>query len=155
MDVRVGTERQQRRGSIAEEIGDAIEERHRGIEHPATLGGSRRRNSRSHSRSRRGSLRLPAQRHQFRVSKQLHNSGWRPPAVNAATPGAALRSKHMLCQAIDVHDPEGLIDNWLMTPQGQDALTKIGLWLEHPSATKGWSHWQTVPPGSGNRVFYP
>jgi hypothetical protein len=83
------------------------------------------------------------------------NSGWRPPAVNAATPGAAVRSKHMSCQAIDVHDLDGLIDNWLMGPAGQAALAEIGLWLEHPSSTKGWSHWQIVPPASGNRVFYP
>jgi hypothetical protein len=83
------------------------------------------------------------------------NSGWRPPQVNAATPGAALRSKHMTCQAIDVHDPEGLIDAWLMTSPGLQTLAELGLWLEHPSSTKNWSHWQTVPPGSGNRVFYP
>lgn len=91
----------------------------------------------------------------IQVEAPAVNSGWRPPAVNAATKGAAVRSKHMACQAIDVHDPDGLIDNWLMTPQGQDALAKVGLWMEHPSATKGWSHWQTVPPASGNRVFYP
>jgi hypothetical protein len=83
------------------------------------------------------------------------NSGWRPPAVNAATPGAAVKSKHLRCQAIDIYDPEGLIDAWCMKDAGLQALAEIGLWLEHPSSTKGWSHWQTVPPASGNRVFYP
>src|SRR3972149_9916411 len=43
------------------------------------------------------------------------NSGWRPPAINAAIPTAALASKHMLGQACDLHDPGGDIDEWCMT----------------------------------------
>lgn len=81
------------------------------------------------------------------------NSGWRPAAVNAATVGAALRSKHMTAQAIDISDPEGDLDNWCV--QHLEVLERLGLWLEHPSATKGWCHVQTVAPRSGNRVFYP
>lgn len=83
------------------------------------------------------------------------SSGWRPPDINAGTPGAAVRSKHVICRAVDLYDPDGDIDEWCMTAVGQAALTECGIWLEHPSATKGWSHWQTVPPGSGRRVFYP
>lgn len=83
------------------------------------------------------------------------NSGWRPPAVNAATKGAATNSKHMLGLAVDVHDPDGKIDAWLMTDAGQQALKDVGIWIEHPDATPGWSHWQIVQPGSGRRVFYP
>lgn len=83
------------------------------------------------------------------------NSGWRPPAVNAATPNAAAMSKHMLGQAIDLADPEGDLDEWLMGDIGQAAMTRIGLWHEHPAATKGWAHLQTVPPRSGRRTFYP
>lgn len=83
------------------------------------------------------------------------SSGWRPPDVNAGTPGAAPRSKHLLCRAVDLYDPDGDIDEWCMSTAGQAAMTEVGIWLEHPSATKGWSHWQTVPPGSGRRVFYP
>lgn len=82
------------------------------------------------------------------------SSGWRPAAVNAATPGAALRSKHMTCQAVDFYDPDGDLDEWLLHG-GQKVLIDLGLWLEHPAATKGWAHVQTVPPRSGNRVFYP
>lgn len=82
-------------------------------------------------------------------------SGWRPPAVNGATAGAAPNSKHMTGQACDVYDPDGDLDEWLMTPDGQQALEEIGLWMESPSATKGWAHVQTIPPRSGNRVFYP
>ena len=80
-------------------------------------------------------------------------SGWRPPGINAATPGAAPRSKHMLGQAIDITDPEGDLDEWCM--DHQDILQTIGVWLEHPSATKGWCHLQIVPPKSGKRVFHP
>lgn len=83
------------------------------------------------------------------------SSGWRPPSLNAKTPGAAPNSKHMTGQAVDVYDPEGDLDEWLMTDAGQQALLQLGLWMEHPSATKGWCHLQTVPPRSGRRVFYP
>lgn len=83
------------------------------------------------------------------------SSGWRPPAFNATVAGAAVNSKHMTGKAIDLYDPEGDLDDWLMTGEGLAALTALGLWLEHPSATKGWAHVQTVPPGSRRRVFYP
>jgi hypothetical protein len=81
------------------------------------------------------------------------NSGWRPPAVNANTPNAALKSKHMTGQAVDLSDPEGDLDEWCM--ENQDLLQQEGLWLEHPSATKGWCHLQSVAPKSQKRVFYP
>jgi len=81
------------------------------------------------------------------------NSGWRPPAVNAATPNAAPRSRHMTGQAIDIADPEGDLDQYCL--DHILVLQKIGLWLEDPSSTKGWSHWQIVPPKSMKRVFYP
>jgi len=81
------------------------------------------------------------------------NSGWRPAAVNASVPNAAVRSKHMTGQAIDISDPDGDLDDWCTTHQV--TLTSIGLWLEHPASTKGWCHVQIVPPKSGNRVFYP
>jgi hypothetical protein len=80
-------------------------------------------------------------------------SGWRPPAVNARVPGAALRSKHLTGQAVDLFDPAGDVDDWCMAHQ--ERLAAVGLWLEHPAATKGWCHLQSVAPKSGNRVFYP
>lgn len=58
-------------------------------------------------------------------------------------------------QAIDLADPEGLLDDWLMSDTGLDAMGAIGLWMEHPAATKGWTHLQSIPPASGRRVFYP
>ena len=81
------------------------------------------------------------------------NSGWRPAAVNAATPGAAPFSQHMLCRAVDLSDPEGDLDNFLFSCTQN--LLDLVLWMEHPASTKGWCHVQTVPPKSGNLVFYP
>lgn len=85
--------------------------------------------------------------------RNLVNSGWRPPAINAATPNAAVRSHHMTGRAVDVSDPYNTLDKWCMTNQGR--LAEIGLWLEHPTATPGWCHLQIVAPKSGHRVFYP
>ena len=87
------------------------------------------------------------------VTGTLVSSGWRPAAVNAKTAGAAARSKHMTCQACDIYDPDGMIDDWAM--EHLTVLEQAGLWLEHPSATKNWAHFQTVAPKSGKRVFYP
>ena len=106
-------------------------------------------------------LRINAQETVIRINTLLGyfgesrdiTSGWRPPAVNAATTGAAPLSKHMTCQAIDVKDPEGDLDEWCLTHP--EILGKIGLWQEHPASTKGWTHLQTVSPKSGKRVFYP
>jgi hypothetical protein len=61
----------------------------------------------------------------------------------------------MTGQACDLFDPEGDIDDWAMSEPGQKVLTDLGLWLEHPSATKGWRHVQSIPPMSKRRVFYP
>lgn len=83
----------------------------------------------------------------------LSHSGWRPPEVNAVTPGAAKASRHMTGQADDLHDPRGYLDAWCMA--NQKKLAEIGLWLESPTATLGWCHVQTVPPKSGRRVFIP
>lgn len=88
-------------------------------------------------------------------TKTIVSSGWRPPEVNAITPGAAAKSKHMTGMAIDLYDPDGDLDDWLMTDDGQRVLKDLGLWMEHPSATKGWAHLQSAPPRSGRRVFYP
>ena len=86
-------------------------------------------------------------------SQRKVTSGYRPASVNAAIPNAAKKSNHMLCKACDLEDVDGKLDKWCM--DNLHVLTEIGLWLEHPSATKTWCHIQTVPPKSGNRVFYP
>lgn len=81
------------------------------------------------------------------------NSGWRPAWYNATVLNAAPKSKHITGQAIDLYDPEGSLDEFLMENRPQ--LVEHGLYMEHPLATKGWCHLQTVAPRSGNRVFYP
>lgn len=83
------------------------------------------------------------------------NSGWRPPKLNATVPGAAAHSHHMTGKAIDLGDDDGTLDAWLMSMPGQKALVDARLWMEHPSATPRWTHLQSVPPGSGRRVFNP
>jgi hypothetical protein len=81
------------------------------------------------------------------------NSGWRPAWYNATVPGAALKSKHITGEAIDLADPEGALDEYLhVRPK---TLEEYGLYMEHPLATKGWCHLQSVAPRSGNRIFYP
>lgn len=82
-------------------------------------------------------------------------SGWRPPSYNATVPGAAPRSKHMLGLAADIYDPDGDLDEWLMSAQGQQVMADLGIWHEHPASTRGWAHVQCVPPRSGRRTFYP
>jgi hypothetical protein len=83
----------------------------------------------------------------------LVSSGWRPPLVNASTPGASTTSLHMTGQALDLFDPRGAIDRWMLSsPQ---PLIDLGLWVEDSSHTPGWAHIQTRPPRSGNRFFMP
>jgi len=89
------------------------------------------------------------------VRKSNLTSGWRPPSVNATTKGAAVNSLHMTGQAVDVYDPDGDFDEWLMSDRGQQAMKDLGIWHEHPAATKGWTHLQSKPPKSGRRTFYP
>jgi hypothetical protein len=81
------------------------------------------------------------------------SSGYRPAAVNAKVKGAAKKSNHMACLAVDFKDVDGSIDKFCM--DNLHILEACGLWLEHPEATPGWCHLQCVPPKSGNRVFKP
>lgn len=87
------------------------------------------------------------------VNRTVISSGWRPPQINSQVKGAAVRSKHMTAQACDLYDPDGTIDDWLM--DNQPAMEEMGIWSEHPSASKGWAHVQIVPPSSKKRIFYP
>ncbi len=62
-------------------------------------------------------------------------------------------SNHKQGLAVDIYDPAGSIDRWCCTHLA--ALAECGIWIEHPDATRGWSHWQCVPPRSGSRIFKP
>ena len=68
-------------------------------------------------------------------------------------PIGAPHSAHKEGKAVDRYDPDGLIDKWCFA--NQDRLESCGIYLEHPDATKGWSHWSTKAPASGRVVFYP
>lgn len=87
------------------------------------------------------------------VNRTVISSGWRPPQINKQVKNAAIRSKHMTGQACDLYDPEGAIDDWLMDNLANDP--SLGLYMEHPSATKGWAHVQIIPPASKKVCFYP
>ena len=78
-------------------------------------------------------------------------SGWRPRTVNVLVPGAAIKSNHILGCAVDLEDMDGELDAYCMA--NKHVLEDFELYLEHPESTIGWCHLQTVPPGSGNRVF--
>lgn len=66
-----------------------------------------------------------------------------------------LPSKHQSAEAVDLADPDGDLDQWLL--DNQRLLEACGLWIEHPAATRGHCHLQSAPPkgGSRRRVFYP
>lgn len=68
-------------------------------------------------------------------------------------PIGAPKSAHKQGLAVDLHDPDGRIDDWLV--RHQLALKPFGLFFEHPTATRGWSHWTIRAPKSGRRFFYP
>jgi hypothetical protein len=90
------------------------------------------------------------------------NSGWRPPSLNAATPGAAPLSKHMEGLAVDIGDKEGNLARWVLSHL--DDMKRLGLFFENFCWTRtmaglsdigGWVHFQIVPPKSGHRIFIP
>lgn len=83
----------------------------------------------------------------------LVSSGWRPPSVNAATPGAAKKSKHMLGLACDITDSDGSLWKWVI--ENLALLQQLGIYLEDRRWTPNWVHFQLGPPGSGKRIFVP
>lgn len=92
------------------------------------------------------------------ITGTLLTSGWRPAAYNATIPNASPSSLHIFCKAADLYDPHGEIDEWALDEAGREhggALGELGLWLEHPAATRRWCHVQLQPPRSGRRVFLP
>jgi hypothetical protein len=119
----------------------------RELVHPEELTPQLRRNAASTVAAANQLLRLAG------ATIWVVNSGWRPPAINACIPNASPRSRHITCEAIDLGDDDGALDAWCMAHL--DTLAVLGLWLEHPRATPGWCHVQTVPPRSGRRVFCP
>lgn len=75
--------------------------------------------------------------------------GFRPQDCTIGAP----KSSHKEALAVDRYDPNSDIDDWCMA--NQDKLEACGIYIEHPSATAGWSHWTIKAPRSGRRVFFP
>ena len=67
--------------------------------------------------------------------------------------GAGDSSSHCTGEGVDRFDPDGKIDEWCL--KNPEKLKLCGIYIEHPSVTKGWSHWTIRAPKSGNRYFYP
>lgn len=85
------------------------------------------------------------------VSGQTYG-GFRPQDC----PQGASGSSHKEALAVDRYDPHGDIDAWCMlNAEAGGKLEQCGIYIEHPAATPGWSHWTLRRPGSGNRVFRP
>lgn len=81
------------------------------------------------------------------------NSGWRPPSINENTPGAAAKSRHMIGLAVDIADTDGAIMNWVLNNLA--LMKELGVYLEDWRWTPTWTHFQIVPPKSGNRILIP
>ncbi len=86
--------------------------------------------------------------------------GFRPQNCAIGAPHSA----HKEGRAVDLYDPTGAIDSWILLDfeacnlsghPDKAALVRYGLYIEHPEATPGWSHWSTQAPGSGKRIFRP
>jgi hypothetical protein len=75
--------------------------------------------------------------------------GFRPQDCPEGAPG----SSHKDALAVDRYDPIGEIDAWCM--RNLNILELCGIYIEHPSATCGWSHWTIRAPKSGRRAFFP
>lgn len=80
-------------------------------------------------------------------------SGWRPPSLNASTPGAATHSKHMLGLAVDIEDKDGKLMKWVLN--NLKLMQELGLYLEDFRWTPNWVHFGLGAPGSGKRIFVP
>ena len=62
-----------------------------------------------------------------------------------------MKSRHLIGAAVDVSDPKLELTAWLKAnPQH---LELAELWCEE--GNKNWTHFQIVPPASGNRWFLP
>ena len=81
------------------------------------------------------------------------DSGWRPSAVNDSTSNAAVHSKHLSAEAVDLPDADRTLASWCA--DNLDIAKEIGIWFEDFRWTPHWVHCQIVPPKSGRRVFIP
>lgn len=81
------------------------------------------------------------------------DSGWRPPSINASTPGAATHSKHMLGLAVDIADADGSLWSWVL--ENLELMQQLGIFFEDRRWTPNWVHFGLGAPASGKRIFVP
>lgn len=74
------------------------------------------------------------------------SSGYRPGHYNKDAGGAA-DSPHVICMAVDFHDIDNKIKNWIT----EDILTQCGLYQEDPKHTPTWIHVDIRP--RSHRIF--
>lgn len=66
------------------------------------------------------------------------SSGWRPPELNAVTPGASKKSLHMIGKAVDIYDPQHVLYDRIFADY--NLLLDNGLWMEDKDSTPTWCH---------------
>lgn len=81
------------------------------------------------------------------------NSGYRTKSDQMKINPKAPKSKHCTCQAVDLEDRRGTLDEFCS--KNVVILKELGLYLEWPGATPNWCHLQSVSPASGNQIFRP
>lgn len=81
------------------------------------------------------------------------SSGWRPKSINDATKNSGKSSNHLIGQAVDIQDLNRELAAWCVLHTNELAL--CGLWIEDPRYTPTWTHFQSVPPKSGKRIYIP
>jgi hypothetical protein len=64
-----------------------------------------------------------------------------------------LGSAHLSGRAVDIADRDGSLAAFCYA--NIPLLEECGLWCEDPTYTRGWLHFQSVPPLSGSRFFRP
>src|SRR5258708_1664530 len=79
------------------------------------------------------------------------NSGYRSPEDQARINPKATHSKHLSCQAIDLEDKDGKLNQFCKN--NTQILEDLGFWCEERQG--GWQHLQIIPPASGHRWFNP
>jgi uncharacterized protein YcbK (DUF882 family) len=62
-----------------------------------------------------------------------------------------MKSRHLIGAAVDISDPKLELTAWLKADEAY--LNDAELWCEQ--GNKDWTHFQIVPPASGNRWFLP
>lgn len=80
-------------------------------------------------------------------------SGFRPAQLNNSIRGAANKSNHLMCLAVDFEDMD--LKLWKYVMENLALAKQLGIWFEDKAYTSSWVHMQIVPPNSGNRIFIP